>query len=80
MALRDYSPLQGVKVGTRLRVTLAGEVADGTVLLASANGFSLMIEFPDRMFAGYVGMMPVLWRWGHYVDLIENRDVGLEKL
>jgi hypothetical protein len=48
------------KTGDRVAITLGGQSIAGVVLLASANGRSLMLEF-DGVLGGYVGMMPILW-------------------
>ena len=49
------------------------------VTLASPNGKSLIVMF-DGMFGGYLGMMPLSFEDGEYVDLIERKPVKLERL
>jgi hypothetical protein len=48
------------KAGDAVRITCAGKTVPGTVSLASANGWALMLEF-EAILAGHVAMMQVLW-------------------
>ncbi len=72
------APLKLAK-GDRVRVTYEGKTVYAEVKLASSNGQSLVLNFPDAMLGGYVETMPVLWRWGSYTDLIAAQTVVIEK-
>jgi hypothetical protein len=48
-----------MKTGDRVKIECAGRRVDGTVILASENGASLMLAF-EALLDGHVGMMPVL--------------------
>jgi len=75
--------VQLFKTGDRVVVAYEGRGAEGVVLLASANGRSLMLGFDAALglpgAGAYVGMMPILWdeeRRGFY-DLIMDRPVKI---
>jgi hypothetical protein len=67
------------KTGDRVVVTFANQTSAAVVVLASANGRSLMLAF-DAMLGGYVGMMPILWRENRhqFADLIQDRKVEIQ--
>lgn len=66
------------KTGERLRLTYDGRTVDASVLLASGNGYSLMLSF-EALLGGYVGQMPVLLEDdGAYRDLLKGQLVQLE--
>jgi len=48
-----------MKTGDRVAIECEGRTVDGTVLLASEKGRSLMVKF-EAILAGHVGMMPLL--------------------
>jgi hypothetical protein len=48
------------KTGDAVQITCKGRTVVGSVLLASGNGRSLMLQF-EALLAGYAGMMPVSW-------------------
>lgn len=56
----DTRPTHVWKTGDAVRITCEGRTVPGIVLLAAANGRSLMLEF-EAILAGAVGTMPVLW-------------------
>lgn len=64
-------PTPKVETGARVRVTFGGRSAPATVLLASKNGRSLVLEF-EAILGGYVGLLPLLWRDGAFHELIDD--------
>ena len=76
-----------MKQGDPVRVTVDGRVVDAMIVLASANGGSLMIRF-EAILDGCVGMMPLVGtvRIGHdggvdgwdYHNLMTGRPVLVE--
>lgn len=72
-------------------ITFDNQTSEGLVVLASANGRSLMLAF-ESMLGGYVGLMPVLWveepmivrlrskGGGEFRDLIQQRRVEITYL
>lgn len=73
----DDLPARRWVTGDKARVTFDGRTVDAVVILASANGVSLMLAF-DAMLGGYVATMPVLYEGGAFVDLLGHRPVVLE--
>lgn len=76
-------PLQ---LGDRVRISAHGaEDVLATVILASPDGRSLMLEFPGGLFGiagagAYVGSMPVLEQDdGRWIELINQREIRLER-
>ena len=74
------------KFGDAVRIQWCGRETVGSVILASPNGQSLMLQF-DGAIGGagtgmYVGLMPVLWsRTGQrFFDLKEGETVEISKL
>lgn len=67
-----------IKTGDPVRIQLEGKSVIATVLLASRNGRSLMLEFNDFI-GGYVCMMPLLDSegTGDFVELIGGRPVDV---
>ena len=65
--------------GDAVVITYDGRTVDGEVLLASANGQSLVLGF-EALLGGHVGVMPVLWRSdvGGYADLMTGQPVGVD--
>jgi hypothetical protein len=75
-----------LSVGDRVLVSAHGQVrVEATVILASANGRSLMLEFPGGLFrlidaGAYVGTMPVLQQDdGRWIELINQREVWIDE-
>ncbi len=48
------------KTGERCTITCAGRTVEGTIVLASGNGLSIMLSF-DAILSGHVGAMPLMW-------------------
>jgi hypothetical protein len=71
-------PLAGLQVGDAVRVIYQGRHVAATILIASANGKSLMLEF-DAMLGGFVRTMPVSWHDDHYEDLIRHEVVTVTR-
>lgn len=74
-----------IQRGDRVRVSAHGqEKVIATVTLASANGRSLMLEFPGGLFGlvdagAYIGAMPVLQQDdGRWIELINQREIQIE--
>jgi hypothetical protein len=65
--------------GDRVRLSCEGRTVEATVLLASDNGRSLMLEF-EAILAGHVGMMAVLGEGDppRYRSLIGDLPVAVE--
>jgi hypothetical protein len=65
--------------GQAVKIRYQGKTVSGVVLLASPNGFALVLEF-EAILGGYVGTMPVLWdeRAGAFLDLITRGSVRVE--
>jgi len=67
-----------LKAGDRVRITYRGRSVVGKVILASANGASLALEF-EAFLGGYAGMIPVMRDGdGIYRDLIASEPVQLD--
>lgn len=70
--------------GQAVRISVCGRTVNGTVLLASPNGASLMLEFDAGLWVGgdrgmYAGQMPVLkGDDGVFRDLIASEPVSIE--
>jgi hypothetical protein len=66
------------KAGDAVRITCNGRTVPGTVSLASANGWALMLEF-EAILAGHVAMMQVLWdeEAGVFLSVVGNVAVML---
>jgi hypothetical protein len=69
------------KTGEPVRIGYADRTVTGSVLLASGNGWSLMLEF-DALLGGYAGRMPVLWNESEerFECLIVHRPVTLSEV
>jgi hypothetical protein len=70
--------------GQFVRITYGEKTIDGMVLIASANGKSMMLGFDGalRSPAGgaFMGSMPVLMDYaGVYRDLVENEPVQIQE-
>jgi hypothetical protein len=66
-----------VKLGDQVLISVDGRVLDGEVLLASANGKSLLIGF-DAMIGGHLMQMPLLLEHdGVYRSIIDGTEVAL---
>lgn len=64
-----------MKTGTRVIITADHRTVDGVVLIGSANGRSLLLEF-EAILYGYVGRMPVLrGDDGVYRELATKQEV-----
>ena len=68
------SPPHIFKTGDLVRITYEGEAIEGRVLLASANGVSLMLEF-DGVLGSFAGMMPVLYVDNEFTELANKKPV-----
>jgi hypothetical protein len=68
------------KIGQRVRISYHGQQTDAWVTVASDNGRSLVVEFPDRMVGGFAGMMPLFWdeKTNEFIDLMVNDPVTIE--
>jgi hypothetical protein len=65
------------RTGDAVSIAVGEARVTGTVLYASANGVSLMLQF-DALLAGHLGMMPVLRNdEGHYRSVITGVAVEL---
>ena len=66
--------------GERVKIKIGEESVVGTVLFASGNGRSLLLNF-NAMLSGYVMRMPVLWlpEQQKYVEVLKGREVKLER-
>jgi hypothetical protein len=61
-------------------ITMGLDEVTGVVLLASANGRSLMLSF-DKILRGHVGMMPVLQgEDGSFRSIVSREIVQLERV
>ncbi|HTI78916.1 MAG TPA: hypothetical protein VL614_00545 [Acetobacteraceae bacterium] len=61
-------------------ITMGLDEVTGVVLLASANGRSLMLTF-DKILRGHVGMMPVLQgEDGSFRSIVSREIVQLERV
>jgi hypothetical protein len=66
--------------GARVRVTFAGRTVEATVVLASRNGRSVLLEF-EAILGGYAGLLPLLWVDGAFRELMDDpRTATIEKL
>lgn len=75
-----------LKTGDVVFVSAHGqERVPATVVVASSNGRSLMLEFPGGLFrladaGAYIGVMPVLQRDdGTWIELINQREIVLHE-
>jgi hypothetical protein len=59
-----------------VRITFRGKTVSGEVLLASANGLSLMLVL-DEYLGTYINLMPLLWIEDGYVDLLQAEPVTI---
>ena len=68
------------KAGEVVQITCNGRTVPGTVSLASANGWALMLEF-EAILAGHVAMMQVLWdeEAGVFLSVVGNIAVTLRE-
>jgi len=60
--------------GEQVFVTYKGKTMRAMVTLASPNGISAIIMF-DGMLGAYLGAMPILFKDGRYIDLIEEQPL-----
>lgn len=69
------------RTGDRVRVAYNGQTVDASVMLASANGRSLMLAFDgvlrDLQGGYFVGKVPLLYEDGAYRDLVNNETFTL---
>lgn len=80
MPLPEESTGWRPKVGQRVALTFGGRTVEATVVLASANGRSLFLEF-EAVLGGYAGKMPVLQEeGGEYRDLVTGSVAQLAPL
>lgn len=77
---QEQGNMDHFKTGDRVLLKLDKVESPATVLLASANGRSLMLGF-EAMIGGYVGTMPVFWsdELGEFVDLINGREISVRE-
>ena len=69
-----------LKTGDAVLIDCAGKKIAGTVLLASSNGKSLMLEF-EAILDGHVGMMPVSRDdGGAYYSIVTGKPVTLKPI
>lgn len=67
------------KTGDAVSITCKGRAVPGSILFASSNGKSLMLEF-EAIIEGHVGMMPVLRNdGGVYESIMTGVTVELER-
>lgn len=68
--------MRPLRTGETVHIERGRQRLEGTVIVASKNGRSLMLAF-DGMIGGYIGMMPVLAaeEGAPYCDLIEGQEV-----
>lgn len=57
------------RLGDRVRLRHGAEAVEAQVILASATGTGLALEFPERLFAGYVERVALAWMGQAYEDL-----------
>jgi hypothetical protein len=65
-----------MKSGDRVWIGCDDRTVEGTVLLASENGNSLMLGF-EAVLSGHVGMMPVLLENGVYRSVVSGAVVAV---
>jgi hypothetical protein len=65
-----------MKTGDPIWIDYEGRTVEGTVMMASENGRSLMLGF-EAMLGGHVGMMPVLLQDGVYRSIITGEAVAV---
>lgn len=68
-----------LKTGDAIDITYDGRNVEGTVILASSNGKSLMIEF-EAVLGGFVGRMPIsMADDGTYHEMSTGHPIDLKK-
>ena len=67
------------KTGDAVEISHNGRTVEGTVILASSNGLSLMLQF-EAMLGGHVGMMPVTMTDGENgFSIIDGTEVVIRR-
>jgi hypothetical protein len=64
--------------GEKVWIGCDDRTVEGTVLLASGNGRSLVLGF-EAILDGYVGMMPVLEEDGVYRNIATGQAIAIAK-
>ncbi len=75
--------LDSFRPGDRVFATLGEQTVRAVVVLASSNGYSLMLALDgDSMLGGFIGFMPVLFvpERGRFEELVARRAVGLSRV
>ena len=68
------------RTGDYVLIECGGRTVPGTVLMASGNGKSLMLNF-EAIIDGHIGMMPVLlMNDGAYVSIMNGVEVKLSQV
>jgi hypothetical protein len=65
-----------MKSGDHVWIGCDDRTVEGTILLASENGNSLMLGF-EAILSGHVGMMPVLLEDGVYRSVVTGEAVAV---
>lgn len=73
------------KTGDKCMITCEGRTVEGSVIFASGNGKSLMLEFEAILFgmsgSGAVGMLPVLLGDDEiYRSIVDQTEITLEEM
>lgn len=67
------------KKGDRVLIEAGSRTVSGTILIASPNGVSLMLQF-EAMIGGHVGMMPVMHQADDcYASIMDGQTVRLKR-
>lgn len=66
--------------GDAVAIGFDGRTVEGSVMLASSNGLSLMLQF-EAVLGGFLGEMPVMGDGsGGYRDLVSGRPVTIKAI
>lgn len=71
-------PMIALKQGDRIEIRCDGRCLEGMVIFGSENGLSLMIGY-EAILRGFVGMMPVSWEGGRWMDL-GGKELEIRKI
>ena len=78
-AMASHEGAGSLKTGDAVSITCNGRAVPGSILFASSNGKSLMLEF-EAIIEGHVGMMPVLLGDdGRYASIVTGIAVDLKR-